>query len=254
MAHVGAAPAVAEQQDDDATPTVLTAKNKVAASLRAVGADPSTFLVPSIFSRRQAGDPSVFDVLKFRATQTVGEWRDQTKMEVTGQRASSIMPTVLNEGGMPKLFGTGMAVIFPPVDSLLIQPRPPKPGSAAYPKPPGGWPDGIKPKWDAAPKLYAPTPPVGLERLLMVRLARKVLGYCVGRIITAPTDEELAPINEAIATFFADSHSTTTKSLTAAEVEAYCYHEVALIGHPVGAELRHPVRQLSSLLTCVVLV
>ena len=111
----------------------------------------------------------------FSETQTVAEWRDQSKMEVSGQKTRDLMPTVLADGGMPKLFGAGMAASFPPVDALLIPPRPPKPGTPGYPKPPGGWPGGTKPAWAKAPKLYAPTPPAGLERQLMVRLARKQL-------------------------------------------------------------------------------
>ena len=63
MAHVGAAPAFAEQQDDDATPTMLTAKGKVAASLRAVGADPSTFLVPNRMRTSGSGVSCLFFIL-----------------------------------------------------------------------------------------------------------------------------------------------------------------------------------------------
>lgn len=63
-----------------------------------------------------------------------------------------------------------------------------------------------------------------MQRDLIVRVARKHLGYCIGREIKEPAPEELAVINAKIQAVFPD------RSLTAAEVKCWCYHERALTG------------------------
>lgn len=63
-----------------------------------------------------------------------------------------------------------------------------------------------------------------MQRDLTVRIARKHLGYCVGREIKEPSPEELSQINAKIQTVFPE------RMLTAAEVKCWCYHERPLTG------------------------
>ena len=62
-------------------------------------------------------------------------------------------------------------------------------------------------------------------RDLMVRIARKHLGYCIGREIKEPGPEELVQMNAKIQAVLPDH------SLTAAEAKCWCYHERPLFGH-----------------------
>lgn len=61
-------------------------------------------------------------------------------------------------------------------------------------------------------------------RDLTVRIARRHLGYCIGREIREPLQEELDQINGKIRQIFPD------RSMTAAEVKCWCYHERPLTG------------------------
>lgn len=63
-----------------------------------------------------------------------------------------------------------------------------------------------------------------MQRDLTVRIARKHLGYCVGREIKEPSPEELSQINAKIQAVFPE------RMLSAAEVKCWCYHERPLIG------------------------
>ena len=62
----------------------------------------------SRFATRDAVDSRLDDL-----DAKVAEWRDQNKMEVTGQKTLGMMLTVLADGGMPKL--TSRAVPYPGV-------------------------------------------------------------------------------------------------------------------------------------------
>jgi len=75
------------------------------------------------------------------------------------------------------------------------------------------------------------------QRDLTVRVARKHLGYCVGREICEPSPEELAQINIKIQLIFPE------RSLTGAEVKCWCYHERPLIGE---APLRLRLNSISA--------
>lgn len=216
------------QDDDDDTTDSKVAKDRITASLAAVNVAAASYHVPSLFVRRAPDD--TFEVLQWTDTQTVEHWRDQSQMSLRHNKPA--MPTVLERQGMPKLFGTGMCVKFPPINGLLLPARPPRLPKPV--KPLGGW-QGPRPNWPVqppAPALYAPLPHAGLERAIMVRLARKYLNYCVGMLIEEPDDATVVKINDMLAVYFACSFSTTPKSLSAKEMKAYCFHEVPLIsGH-----------------------
>jgi len=64
---------------------------------------------------------------------------------------------------------------------------------------------------------------VHVPRDLMVRIARKHLGYCIGLEIKEPIPEELAQMNAKI--------QIVLQTLTAAEAKCWCYHERPLFGH-----------------------
>ena len=100
------------------------------------------------------------------------------------------------------------------------------------PKPPGLFdtvPISRSPHEPLVPATRSAEPKVRRQREIMqrdltVRVARKQLGYCIGREIKEPSLEELAQINAKIQTVFPD------RSLTAAEVKCWCYHERPLVG------------------------
>ena len=65
------------------------------------------------------------------------------------------------------------------------------------------------------------------------------MGYCEGLHIQEPENETLDSINNTVAAFFNESLSSTEKSFSKAEVKAYCFHEVALVGRSCASR-RHP--------------
>lgn len=100
------------------------------------------------------------------------------------------------------------------------------------PKPPGLFdtvPISRAPHELLVPATRNPEPKVRRQRDLMlrdltVRIARKYLGYCIGREIREPGPEDLAQINAKIQIVFPE------RSLSAAEVKCWCYHERPLTG------------------------
>ena len=99
------------------------------------------------------------------------------------------------------------------------------------PKPPGLFdtvPISRGPHEPLVPSTRSGEPKVRRQRELMlrdltVRIARKWLGYCIGREIKEPSPEELEQINAKIRMILPD------RALTAAEVKCWCYHERPLV-------------------------
>ena len=155
-----AADRVAEEAvvgEDTTTRLTVTHAEKLAKALAKFGQTPATYIVPSIFIRsKQDGAPgeNTYEKLEYGPTQTVKDFRDQSKMNAApGTFLAADLPKA--DTHMPQLFATGMANKFPPLDALLKPPKPAKvPGQPAPPK--------LRP-------LYAPEPQLELDNPFIIR-------------------------------------------------------------------------------------
>lgn len=202
-----------------ARPTVPS-KDRKAAARRRQGV-PEDFIVPSVFWVRDA-NLGLWLEYKFGVNQLVAEWRDISKMVATGKKLSDDEMCDGKMYSVPNLFGTGAAASLQNLDERATDKQLTRPSIL-----------------DASVANHASSAAAAnhllfTERMLMVRICRQKLNYCVGGSIEEPTVEILAAINSAIQTFFGPSHTTTAKSLTAEEVKVWAYHEVPLTDATLG--------------------
>jgi hypothetical protein len=97
---------------------------------------PANFIIPSIKYKKDAASEYWLELAP-GPEQTAAQWRDQSLMvEVAGKRFSDddMIKKQAANGGMPHLFGTGVAESLRDMNELLAPPKPPR-GTPAPPKP-----------------------------------------------------------------------------------------------------------------------